>query len=68
MCRDMVYFQCVKCGEINEVDGIYQPKEDVLYVDLYCPHCKRQTKQLYCYDNEDDLSIYADITLDKRYY
>ena len=68
MCKERVYFQCLECGEIHEVDGKYEPKEDVIYIDLYCPCCIRQTRQLYCYDNEDDLIIYTDITLDKRYY
>ena len=68
MSNEVVYFQCVNCGEINEVDGKYKPKEDVIYIDLCCPHCRKQTRQLYCYDNKDDLIIYKDITLDKRYY
>lgn len=68
MCKESVYFQCLKCGEVNEIDNKYEPKEDVLYVDLYCPHCKQVTRQLYCYGSKDDLSIYTDITLDQRYY
>jgi predicted RNA-binding Zn-ribbon protein involved in translation (DUF1610 family) len=68
MCKESIYFQCLKCGEVNEIDSKYTPKEDVIYVDLYCPHCGRLTRQLYCYDNVDDLVIYKDITLDKRYY
>lgn len=68
MRKDVVYFQCLKCGEVSEIDGKYKPKEDVFYVDLYCPHCSKQTRQMYCYDSKDDLSIYTDVTLDQRYY
>lgn len=66
--RNTIFVQCTTCGKIYEVDEKYKPEENDIYIDLYCSHCKEVRRYLYCFENRDDLYIYADNTLDKRYY
>jgi DNA-directed RNA polymerase subunit RPC12/RpoP len=68
MDKKTVFYQCNTCGRVNRVDDKHRPKDDAIYVEVYCPHCKQWTRQLYCYDEEDDLSIYVDINLDYKIY
>lgn len=41
--------------------------QDDIYAELYCDECGNE-KALYLGDNIDDILIYADNFLDKRYF
>lgn len=60
------YIQCVDCGRIHKAN-IYKLKDDTIYVDCYCPYCNG-SKGLYIGNNELDIYMLYDHTLDNRYY
>ena len=68
MKKDKEIFQCSCCGHIHKVNEKYKPKEDVIYVPLWCERCRDQTMQLYCGDDDSDLYMLCDINIDPRIY
>lgn len=63
--EDKTYLQCTNCGEIYQVRGKIDMSN--VYVNSYC-QCCGHVKALNCGNNREDLYIYSDINLDKRYY
>lgn len=63
--EDRTYLQCTNCGKIYQVECNISIEKT--YVDNFCPYCDH-TRALNCGNDEADLYIYSDITLDKRYY
>lgn len=59
------YMQCQNCGKIFRIDKEVSIEE--LIVNAECPECG-YTRALNCGDNEDDIILYANINLDKRYF
>jgi hypothetical protein len=64
--RSTQVFQCMQCGELHEVDMIYNSEDDI-YVKMKCKNCREDTLHLYC-GNQDDKYIYYDLNMDYRYY
>ena len=67
MKKDKEIFQC-SCGHIHKVNEKYKPKDDEIYVTLWCPKCREYSRQLYCGDDINDLSMLCDINVDPRMY
>ena len=68
MKTDKEIFQCGCCGTIHKVDSRYKPKEDIIYVPLWCDKCRSMTMQLYCGDEENGLYELYDVNMDPKYY
>lgn len=60
-----VWAQCTQCGDIVFLD-ISVPI-DTLYITTTCKRCENN-KALNCGSNQEDIYIYYDPSLDKRYY
>ena len=60
------WIQCTNCGAIYWIEE--EVSIDKLYVASYCPKCGEYGNGLNCGDKEEDIIIYADPVLDKRYY
>lgn len=60
------YIQCQTCGKIHYVD--IDVSIDKLYITSFCPRCDEYTKGLNCGDSKDDIWLYANVSVDPRYY
>ena len=67
---DKVWVQCSRCGALHQVKSKDASiSDDALYTEpIYCPRCRDGTKHLLIGENEEDVYIYGDITLDERFY
>ena len=63
--KDRTFLQCTRCGKVYSVEN----KIDIesLYIESYCRRCGNG-KALNLGDNANDIYIYYDNSLDKRYY
>ena len=68
MNTDKEIFQCSCCGSITRVDSKYKPREDQIYVPLWCERCKDLKMQLYCGEDESNLYELYNLNVDSRYY
>ena len=59
------WIQCQECGHIYYIEE--NVKIDQLYITSYCPRCDG-IKGLNLGDNQDDLYMYTNVTMDPRYY
>lgn len=68
--KNVVWVQCARCGKTHRVENIEASiSEDDLYTKLiFCPKCRDETKHLWCGENQEDIYIYYDVTLDSKYY
>ena len=64
--HEVNYYQCTTCGAIVSLENELMLESDI-YADLYCNKCGK-SKALYLCDKQEDLYIYADSFLDKRYF
>ena len=59
------FVQCQYCGNIYYLDQKISVEE--LIVDCKCPQCG-YTRALNCGEHKEDIYIYANETIDPRYY
>ena len=59
------WVQCTHCGHIYHIDD--KVPIDKLYVASGCPRCEN-FKALNCGENREDVYLYYDPVLDKRFY
>jgi hypothetical protein len=64
--KDRSVFQCMACGELHEVNMIYNSEDDI-YIKMKCKKCHKDTLHLYCGDLNDQY-IYFSLNQDYRYY
>jgi transcription elongation factor Elf1 len=64
--KNIAVFQCMQCGELHEVNMIYDIENDI-YIKMRCQNCRSDTQHLYC-GNKYDKYIYYDLNSDYRYY
>lgn len=62
------YFQCRCCGSVNYIKTKDKPKENGIYIDLWCSKCKDVTQQLNCGEDLSDWYELYDLNNDPRYY
>ena len=62
----MNYYQCTKCGAIVSLSEKFELEDD-MYANCVCDKCGN-LRLLYLCDNIDDIYIYSDVILDKRYF
>ena len=60
-----VWTQCTQCGNIDFLN-ISVPV-DTLYITTTCKKCKNN-KALNCGDKQEDIYMYYNSSLDRRYY
>lgn len=60
------YYQCRSCGLIHREKMRFNIND--LYVNIMCPKCREQTSHLWVGTNPEDKYLYADNTLDARYF
>jgi hypothetical protein len=65
-CKGRSVFQCVQCGELHEVDMIYDAENDI-YIKMRCQNCRSDTQHLYC-GCTDEKYIFYNLNMDYRYY
>lgn len=67
--RQEANYQCTVCGEIHStrMDKVIDLGDDIYYATV-CPHCRGVMTHLWVGDNDEDKYLWADVTLDKRYY
>ena len=67
---DSVWVQCAKCGDLHKVKSKDASiSDDDLYTEpIFCTRCRDGTKHLLIGENEEDVYLYGDVMLDKRYY
>ena len=63
--KECTYIQCQVCGEVYQVN--YNVPIDRSIINVNCPHCGSH-KGLNCGNSMDDLYLYVNSYLDKRYY
>lgn len=63
--RTKTFVQCQTCGKIFQIP--YEVEIDKLYITTECLHCG-QTQCLNLGDKEEDIYIYYNVNLDRRYY
>ena len=62
------WLQCVKCGHMHKVDTTKYNIEDDIYIRMRCTKCHEFAAHLLCGEQYEDIYLYYDSTLDKRYY
>ena len=62
------YFQCRCCGSVNCIKMNDKPKENGIYIDLWCSKCTDVTQQLNCGEDLSDWYELYDLNNDPRYY
>ena len=67
---DKVWVQCQWCGEVYQVKSKDASiSDDDLYTNpIHCSFCRDETKHILIGDNREDVYIYGNILLDKRYF
>ena len=60
------WVQCQVCGKLKKMK--IQPSEDDLYIYEYCPHCRDETKHLWCGEDETEIYVYYNVNVDPRYF
>ena len=67
---DKVYVQCQCCGKVHRVKSREASiSDDDLYTEpIWCSFCRGETKHILIGDNREDVYIYGNILLDKRYF
>lgn len=67
---DKVWVQCSRCGSLHRVRSRDASiSDDCLYTEpIFCEYCKVSTKHLLIGEAPEDVYLYGDITLDKRFY
>ena len=60
------YFQCQCCGFVHQEKMRFNLND--LYIDMMCPKCQEKTAHLWAGENREDRYLYADNTLDPRYF
>lgn len=63
--ENKTWVQCRNCGHVYEVDRRISIED--LFVHAFCPRCNHN-KALNCGESLDDVSLYADRTMDERYF
>ena len=66
---DKIYIQCQTCGKLHQIKSkdVSIPGDD-LYIEVFCPKCRSETKHLWCGEDETEIYIYYNANLDPRYY
>ena len=60
------WVQCQNCGHLHKAK--IQLSVDDLYIDVYCPKCRDETKSLWCGKDATDIYYYYNANLDQRVY
>ena len=66
---DKVWIQC-KCGNLHQVKSRDASiSDDDLYTNpIWCSRCRDRTKHLVIGEHQEDVYIYGDNSLDKRFF
>lgn len=62
------YFHCQQCGKMHQISDKYKPKEDNIYVELWCDKCKEYVQMLDCGDDINAIYEVYNLNVDPRYY
>lgn len=67
---DTVWVECSRCGNLHRVKSKDASiSDDALYTKkIYCYYCRDGTKHLLIGEDEYDVYLNGDVTLDKRFY
>lgn len=65
---NQAFYQCTQCGTVHKIEENKIEITDELYSLVWCPCCKKHSKQLWVGDKELDIMELYDVTLDSRYY
>lgn len=63
--EDKTWVQCRNCGHVYDIDR--QVSIEDLFVTAFCPRCNHN-KALNCGETPEEIYLYADRTMDERYY
>jgi hypothetical protein len=67
---DKVWVQCQICGELHEVQSkdASISDDDLYTTKIYCSKCRDGTKHILIGENKEDIYVFGNINLDKRYF
>lgn len=68
--KDGVWVQCARCGNLHQVKSrdVSISDDDLYTKSIFCTRCRDGTKHLLIGENQEDVYIYGNANLDKRYY